>query len=46
MESLNLDAEAADADACAIEHVISNMAINAMRNFSRGRVREDSDTNG
>jgi Mn-dependent DtxR family transcriptional regulator len=46
LESLNLDAEAADADACAIEHVISDTAIRAMRNFSRGRVREDSDTNG
>jgi Mn-dependent DtxR family transcriptional regulator len=46
MKSLNLEADAADADACAIEHVISDTAIRAMRNFARGFVRKDDDTNG
>ena len=45
-ETLDLDAKTADTDACAIEHVISDKAIEAMRNFLRGRVREGGDTNG
>ena len=45
-ETLDLDAKTADTDACAIEHVISDKAIEAMRNFLRGRVREDGDTSG
>jgi Mn-dependent DtxR family transcriptional regulator/DNA-binding Xre family transcriptional regulator len=45
-ESLNLDAEAADADACAIEHVISDTAIGAMRSFLRGRAGESNCTDG
>jgi Mn-dependent DtxR family transcriptional regulator len=30
-EMLNLDDETADADACAIEHIISDRAVSAMR---------------
>ncbi|MDR2354901.1 MAG: metal-dependent transcriptional regulator [Clostridiales Family XIII bacterium] len=37
-EILDLDDETADTDACAIEHVISDRAIHAMRNFLNGRV--------
>ncbi|MDR1219873.1 MAG: metal-dependent transcriptional regulator [Treponema sp.] len=45
-EVLNLDDKTADTDACAIEHVISDRAIEAMRDFLRGYVREGGDTNG
>jgi Mn-dependent DtxR family transcriptional regulator len=31
MEQLHIDEETADADACAIEHVISDKAVSAMR---------------
>jgi Mn-dependent DtxR family transcriptional regulator len=43
---LNLDDKTADTDACAIEHVISDRAIEAMRDFLSGYVREGGDTNG
>ena len=45
-EILDLDAKTADADACAIEHVISDRTIQAMRSFLRGRLREGGATSG
>jgi Mn-dependent DtxR family transcriptional regulator len=45
-EILDLDDKTADTDACAIEHVISDRAIQAMRNFPLGRIREGGDTSG
>jgi Mn-dependent DtxR family transcriptional regulator len=39
-EILNMDDETADTDACAIEHVISDKAILAMRDRLRGHIWE------
>jgi Mn-dependent DtxR family transcriptional regulator len=37
---LNLDEKTADTDACAIEHVISDAAVEAMQGLLRGHLRE------
>jgi Mn-dependent DtxR family transcriptional regulator len=38
MEQLHIDEETADADACAIEHVISDKAVSAMRRVVEGQI--------
>jgi Mn-dependent DtxR family transcriptional regulator len=38
MEQLHIDEETADADACAIEHVISDKAVSAMRRAIEGQI--------
>jgi Mn-dependent DtxR family transcriptional regulator len=39
-ETLRIDAETADRDACAIEHVVSDRTVEAMRAFGRASGEE------
>ncbi|MDR1531336.1 MAG: metal-dependent transcriptional regulator [Clostridiales bacterium] len=45
-EILNIDDETADTDACAIEHVISDKAVEAMRGLLNGQLSRNGAKNG